>query len=143
MNLNETLISLEKELNEQEKTINVPNVKNGVAVEIEQDQQTAKKILHYFIIKDGNAKFIKTQSPDKNAPDAFTKFAGKYDSLFYMALNAINNNKENNRFKLYNIDRLDVVGYWTDDNVFHIIATSDKGLLQMEFNSKMKKWVKK
>lgn len=138
--LNEVLEILDNELYEQdEKTLEAPNIDRGIAVEIEQDQQTAQKILHYFIIQNGKAKFIKSQSADKNAPEVFTNFAGKYESLFYTALEAISRSGQNKRFSPYNVNELDIVGYWSNGD-YKIIATGDAGQLQLEFDSRQKKW---
>lgn len=149
MELNELLVRLTEEIDTQledgKKVIKIPNVKEGVGCEIEQDPKTAKKTLHYFTIENGVAKYVGDRSGTQNAPQIISNKAGKDDRLFYKALEVISSksgNKLAKRFMIPNIERIDIIGHHTD-GVFNIIATSDDGQLQMQFDTTMEKWIKK
>lgn len=144
-------MELEKILNdllEQEQNLQPPRAQEGHGIEIEQDQQTGQKLLHYFLIRNGQREYINNKGypADKKGPQEFWQnLDQKHARLFETAFNAISRGAERKRFKTFNTDRIDVVGYYSgtgDQRSYRIVATGDKGQLQMEFDSKQMKWVK-
>jgi hypothetical protein len=144
-------MELDKVLNdllEQNQNLQPPKPQEGHGIEIEQDQQTGQKLLHYFLIRNGKREYLhkKGYPKDHKGPQEFWQSLDpKYTRLFGTAFEAIARGAERKRFREFNTDRIDVVGYYTgtgDQRSYRIVATGDEGELQMEFDSKQMKWVK-
>lgn len=120
-----------------ELNIEQPKPQNGIGIEITIDSETAEKFYSYYEIKD--------ESKRKIPKVEFEKLAGPNLTLIETASRVLIQ-QTNSRRKFAESDPgiIDIVAFRkTGEKQYRVVATSDDGQLQFEYNIAAKKWVKK